>query len=53
MQLPLILKGFNVFADGLNKYGVLMDIKRPKVAYKTEDYPPRRWLGRNDRYPRH
>ena len=45
MQLPLILKGFNVFADGLNKYGVLMDIKRPKVAYKTEDYTPGGGLG--------
>ncbi|MDO5058764.1 MAG: phage major tail tube protein [Neisseria sp.] len=45
MQLPLILKGFNVFADGLNKYGVLMDVKRPKVAYKTEDYTPGGGLG--------
>ena len=40
MQLPSILKGFNVFADGLNKHGVLMDVKRPKFAYKTEDYTP-------------
>lgn len=45
MQLPFILKGFNVFTDGLNKYGVLMDVKRPKIAYKTEDYTPGGGLG--------
>lgn len=45
MQLPLILKGFNVFADGLNKHGVLMDVQRPKFAYKTEDYTPGGGMG--------
>lgn len=40
MQLPRILKGFNVFADGLNKDGVLMSVKRPDIKFKTEDYTP-------------
>ena len=41
MQLPRILKSFNVFTDGLNKDGVLMTVKRPDIKFKTEDYNPR------------
>ena len=34
MQLPRILKSFNVFTDGLNKDGVLMTVKRPDIKLK-------------------
>lgn len=40
MKMPKILKGFNAFIDGENQYGVTVDITRPKIARKTEDYTP-------------
>jgi len=45
MQLPRILKSFNVFTDGLNKDGVLMTVKRPDIKFKTEDYTPGGGMG--------
>ena len=36
MQLPRILKSFNVFTDGLNKDGVLMTVKRPDINSKPK-----------------
>lgn len=38
MQLPLVLKGFNLFVEGSNLHGLLVDVTRPKVAMKTETY---------------
>ena len=38
MKLPLKLKGFNLFFEGLNMYGMVADVTRPKVTIKTEDY---------------
>ena len=40
MKLPLKLKGFNLFFEGLNLYGLVADVTRPKVVFKTEDYRP-------------
>lgn len=40
MKLPLNLKGFNLFVDGEDKYGLVVDVTRPKIARKTEDYTP-------------
>lgn len=40
MKMPKQLKGFNLFVDGENQYGVIVDISRPKIARKTEDYTP-------------
>ena len=40
MKMPRILKGFNLFVDGENQYGVIVDVTRPKIARKTEDYTP-------------
>ena len=40
MKMPRILKGFNLFVDGDNQYGVTVDVTRPKIARKTEDYTP-------------
>lgn len=40
MKMPKQLKGFNIFVDGENQYGVTVDISRPKIARKTEDYTP-------------
>lgn len=40
MQLPRLLKSFNIFTDGLNKHGVTMTVKRPALKFKTEDYTP-------------
>lgn len=40
MKMPKQLKGFNLFADGENQYGVTVDITRPKITRKTEDYTP-------------
>lgn len=40
MKLPLNLKGFNLFVDGEDKYGIVVDVTRPKIARKTEDYTP-------------
>lgn len=38
MKLPLKLKGFNLFFEGQNMYGLVADVTRPKVTIKTEDY---------------
>ena len=38
MKMPKVLKGFNAFVDGENQYGVTVDITRPKITRKTEDY---------------
>ena len=35
MKLPLKLKGFNLFFEGLNLYGLVADVTRPKVVFKT------------------
>ena len=40
MKMPKVLKGFNAFVDGENQYGVTVDITRPKITRKTEDYTP-------------
>ena len=40
MQLPRQLKGFTAFINGEDKYGIVVDIGRPKIARKTEDYTP-------------
>lgn len=40
MKLPLKLKGFNLFFEGLSLYGLVADVTRPKVVFKTEDYRP-------------
>lgn len=40
MKMPNILKGFNLFVDGENQYGVVVDVSRPKITRKTEDYTP-------------
>ena len=40
MQLPRQLKGFTAFINGEDKYGILIDISRPKISRKTEDYTP-------------
>lgn len=40
MKMPKQLKGFNLFVDGENQYGVLVEITRPKITRKTEDYTP-------------
>jgi phage major tail tube protein len=40
MKMPKVLKGFNIFVDGENQYGVTVDVTRPKIARKTEDYTP-------------
>ena len=40
MKMPRILKGFNLFVDGENQYGIVVDVTRPKIARKTEDYTP-------------
>lgn len=45
MQLPLLLKGFNLFINGLNKHGIIVDIQRPKIALTTADYKPGGFLG--------
>lgn len=45
MQLPRLLKGFNVFTDGLNKHGVIMTVKRPALKFKTEDFTPGGFIG--------
>ena len=39
-KLPRVLKGFNAFINGDNQHGVLVEITRPKIARKTEDYTP-------------
>lgn len=38
MKLPRHLKGFNIFINGDNQYGVVMDISRPKIEREIEDY---------------
>lgn len=40
MNLPRILKGFNAFINGDDKYGIVVNISRPKITRKTEDYLP-------------
>nr|DAR86404.1 MAG TPA: FIIR2 tail protein [Caudoviricetes sp.] len=40
MKMPKQLKAFNLFVDGENQYGVTVDIQRPKISRKTEDYTP-------------
>ena len=45
MKMPNILKGFNLFVDGENQYGVVVDVTRPKISRKTEDYTPGGGLG--------
>lgn len=40
MQLPRILKGFTAFINGEDKYGIIVDIGRPKIRRKTEGYTP-------------
>lgn len=40
MKMPKVLKGFNAFVGGENQYGVTVDITRPKITRKTEDYTP-------------
>lgn len=40
MKLPRQLKGFNAFVNGEDKYGIVVDINRPKISRKTEDYTP-------------
>ena len=45
MKLPLKLKGFNLFFEGLNMHGMLGDITRPKIAIKTEDWRAGGMLG--------
>lgn len=40
MKMPKQLKGFTVYVDGEDQYGVVVDITRPKIARKTEDYTP-------------
>lgn len=40
MKMPKILKSFNLFVDGENQVGVVVDITRPKITRKTEDYAP-------------
>lgn len=40
MQLPHKLKGFNLFFEGSNLYGLIADVTRPKIEFKTEDYLP-------------
>lgn len=40
MKLPLILKGFNLFVEGRDTYGLTVDITRPKISRQTEDYMP-------------
>lgn len=40
MKMPKVLKGFNIFVDGENQYGVTVDVTRPKITRKTEDYTP-------------
>ncbi|MDU1346558.1 MAG: phage major tail tube protein, partial [Eikenella corrodens] len=36
MKMPRILKGFNLYIDGENQYGVIVDVTRPKIARKTD-----------------
>lgn len=40
MKLPKQLKGFNLFIEGMNQYGVTVNIKRPSVKFATEGYTP-------------
>lgn len=40
MKMPKQLKGFTVYVDDEDQYGVVVDITRPKIARKTEDYTP-------------
>ena len=40
MKMPKVLKGFNLFVDGENQYGVVVDITRPKISRQTETYTP-------------
>lgn len=40
MRLPRKLKGFNAFLDGLNLDGECIEMTRPKIARKFEDYRP-------------
>ena len=44
-KLPRVLKGFNAFINGDNQHGVLVEITRPKIARKTEDYTPGGGMG--------
>ncbi len=38
MKLPALVKGFNLFVEGLNMHGLLVDITRPKIVFKMEEY---------------
>ena len=40
MKMPKVLKGFNLFVDGVSQYGVVVDITRPKISRQTETYTP-------------
>ena len=45
MQLPYSLKGYNMFVNGDNKYGLVADITKPKITRKTEDWEPGGGIG--------
>ena len=53
MQLPRILKSFNVFTDGLNKDGVLMTVKTPGHQIQNRRLHPGRRYGRIYRHSWH
>lgn len=40
MKFPRLLKAFNVFIDGIDHHAVLVDVTRPKIAFKTNDFTP-------------
>lgn len=40
MKFPKILKAFNIFLDGVDHHAVAIDITRPKIAFKMNDYTP-------------
>ncbi|MFV2028884.1 phage major tail tube protein [Neisseria sp. S1] len=40
MKLPMKVKGFNLFFEGLNLHGLVVDVTRPKISFKTEAYRP-------------
>ena len=44
MKMPKVLKSFNLFVDGVNQYGVLVDITRPKISRQTETCTPGGWM---------
>jgi P2 family phage contractile tail tube protein len=45
MKFPKLLKAFNIFIDGVDHHAVIVDVTRPKISFKTNDYTPGGLMG--------